>query len=270
MAKGNKTQTVTTQPDQVSDYYRRGTYEQGMKALGGSGYYAAEAARNNPRRKGESYDQWRARVNATLTPGMAPILSEEEMAAKMANFAPGQASEDALSFYGGLLGEGGYANRGLAALGGDASALDALMDPQVGYLGDRAASQIGDAATRAGAFGGARHGIAEGEARSGIMRDAYANAIARAGQLAGFGFGAAQMAPGLEQQLQLMRDPDMRRALLQKMLMGGMPVGSTNSQPVNHDPMAGTKTGLGVGSQFGPWGALIGGGIGLGWDWGSR
>jgi hypothetical protein len=129
--------------------------------------------------------------------------------------AAGQAGPSGLTtgaadYNSGLMGAG---QKGLAALSGDKGALQGLMDPYQGQVIDAANAQwdrtnqqttmgANDAATRAGAFGGARHGIMEGTALAannmnrnsqigGLLSSGFENAMGRAGGLAGMGFNAA-------------------------------------------------------------------------------
>jgi hypothetical protein len=93
--------------------------------------------------------------------------------------------------------------QGLAALGGDPTALQGLMggysgllDPYWQQLQQQGLGAIGDQATQAGAYGGSRQGVAEGSflGQLGMGQAAqrygeYQNALGRAGQLANLGFG---------------------------------------------------------------------------------
>lgn len=103
--------------------------------------------------------------------------------------------------------------QGLAALGGNPQALQALMDPyqsqvinaaNAQYDHSNALAQLGvnDAATKAGAFGGARHGVAAGVAMgenernrnseiAGLLSSGFDGAMGRAAGLAGMGFAGA-------------------------------------------------------------------------------
>lgn len=105
-------------------------------------------------------------------------------------------------------------NRGLAAMSGDATAAQQFMNPyqaqvadqmtkQFGVQNQMTANQMDDAATRAGAFGGSRHGVATGVAladnqrnqsmqMAGLLNDGFEGAMGRAAQVAGVGMQGAQ------------------------------------------------------------------------------
>lgn len=124
---------------------------------------------------------------------------------------------------GGLLtGAGAYGTgaqtagqRGLLALSGDPAAAQQFMNPYTQQVIDandagwqkanaQTVNRTNDLATRAGAFGGSRHGVAEGVAlsnnaqaqaqqRAGLLNTGFENSMGRAGQAAGFGFQGAGM-----------------------------------------------------------------------------
>jgi hypothetical protein len=103
----------------------------------------------------------------------------------------------------------GAGRQGVAALSGDAAAQAALMDPYQSQVIDannaqwdnadaHTASQMNDAATKANAFGGSRHGVATGVAlgennrnrmgqTAGLLSGGFQNSMGRAAQLAGMG-----------------------------------------------------------------------------------
>lgn len=107
----------------------------------------------------------------------------------------------------------GAGQKGLAALSGDAGAARDLMNPYQGQVIDAANAQwnnadqhtmsaMNDAATKANAFGGSRHGVATGVALgennrnrmgqiSGLLNSGYEGAMGRAAQLAQGGFQGA-------------------------------------------------------------------------------
>jgi hypothetical protein len=129
---------------------------------------------------------------------------------------PNAATTDALSMYRNIAAQGG---NGLAALGGDANAMAALMNPYLHQVIDQANNQFGrttqmvqnnvnDAATRTGAFGGSRHGVASGVALgeaanahqanvANLLREGFSNAQGVAGQLANLGLGATGQIAGI-------------------------------------------------------------------------
>lgn len=106
-------------------------------------------------------------------------------------------------------------NLGFGALSGDPAAAAKLMNPYQQQVIDannaawqktnlQTSNQVNDAATRTGAFGGSRHGVAEGVALANnnqaqaqqtaqLLQGGYRDAINQAGQLAGFGFQGAGM-----------------------------------------------------------------------------
>lgn len=108
---------------------------------------------------------------------------------------------------------------GAAALGGDQGAINSLMNPyqqnvidqvkaQYGQLNDAAQMGINDQATKAGAFGGSRQGVASGVASAeiakglgqqiaGLQQSGYNDAMGRAGQAAGLGLQAGQLGLGV-------------------------------------------------------------------------
>lgn len=116
----------------------------------------------------------------------------------------------ASDFYTSMMGAG---RTGMDALSGDQGAIQGLMNPYQTNVVDaanrnfdlgnaNAMRSVNDAATRAGAFGGSRHGVASGVAIgenernrgntvSGLLYGGFNDAMGRAGQLAGMGFGAA-------------------------------------------------------------------------------
>lgn len=107
---------------------------------------------------------------------------------------------------------------GMRALAGDANATQSLMNPfqhqvvdqiksQYGDLNSAAQTGIQDAATKAGAYGGSRHGVASGIASgeiakglgqqiAGVQQQGFNDAMGRAAGLAGLGQNAMQMAQG--------------------------------------------------------------------------
>ncbi len=119
---------------------------------------------------------------------------------------------------------------GLSALTGDSTALGRLMNPYTetlnpiwNQLRSTTLQTIGDQATAAGAYGGSRQGVAEGQAladianaQAGQRYQEYGGAMNRAAQLANLGFGV---------------NPQ-RLALLQA---GVGPYGTTQTQQTHSD-----------------------------------
>lgn len=109
-------------------------------------------------------------------------------------------------------------NNGAAALGGDPNAIQHFMDPyqknvidqvkgQYGDLNGMAQMGINDEATKQGAFGGSRHGVAEGVASAniakglgqqiaGLQSQGYQNAMNQANMAAGQGLNAGNLGLG--------------------------------------------------------------------------
>jgi hypothetical protein len=172
-------------------------------------------------------------------------------------------------------------NVGAGALSGNQESIASLMNPyqsnvldqvkaQYGDLASRVSMGINDQATRAGAFGGSRHGVAQGVALgelgkdmgqqlAGLQYQGYNDAMGRAGALAQLGLGAnAQLAQlgDYSRQVLMSQDPAMRNLGILQGLLSGMPMGMTTSQPVYSNPL-GSILGIGMGAA----GALGG----LGW-----
>lgn len=115
--------------------------------------------------------------------------------------------------YGQALQGGG--NLGVGALSGDPAAIAKLMNPYQQQVIDannaewqhtnaQTMNQVNDAATQAGAFGGSRHGVAEGVAlannnraqqsqTANLLSQGYGQAVNQAGQLAGYGLQGATL-----------------------------------------------------------------------------
>ena len=108
---------------------------------------------------------------------------------------------------------------GLDALSGNATAAQQFMNPyqqqvmdqmtkQFGVQNQMTEQQMNDSATRAGAFGGSRHGVATGVAlgenqrnqamqAAGMLQQGFEGAMGRAGQVAGMGMQGAQLGANL-------------------------------------------------------------------------
>lgn len=200
---------------------------------------------------------------------------------------PNPMSKSAADYYANTQAAG---NLGFGALRGDPAAVAAMMNPFQNQVIDRVKSQFGDlsrqasrgtadAATRAGAFGGSRHGVVEGtrlaevekgaqDKIAGLMSDDYAAAMSRAGGLASMGMqGAGQQHQMGEyfRMLEEMNNPDVRRA--EMLRRNYVPTGGgSTSQPTNRNAgagfLGGAVSGGTIGANFGPWGAGIGAGVG--------
>lgn len=141
-----------------------------------------------------------------------------------------------------------YGAQGNAALGGDAAAAAKYMNPyqsqvldamtaQFGVQNKMTENQMNDAATRAGAFGGSRHGIATGVALgenqrnqaaqyAGLLNSGFESAMGRAGQQAGMGFDAAGAGANLGMTA---GSPDLWKMNTLRGGFSGMPYGTTYS-----------------------------------------
>jgi hypothetical protein len=134
------------------------------------------------------------------------------------------------------------------------------VNSQFDQLRAGAGMQANQAATMAGAFGGSRHGVASG-VRQGQLDQTQMGILA---QLQAGGYQNAQAAalPYFEQQrMAPIQAQQARMGLLQQ---GVGPTGFTQTgiQPKG-SAMGSAIGGAQVGSAFGPWGAAIGGGVGL-------
>jgi hypothetical protein len=131
---------------------------------------------------------------------------------------------------------------GLDALTGNAAAQQQFMNPYQSQVMDQMTKQFGvqnqmteqqmnDAATRAGAFGGSRHGVATGVAlgenqrnqgmqMAGLLNSGFEGAMGRAGQVAGLGQNAAQLGANLGMTA---GSPDLWKMNVLKQGMAGMP-----------------------------------------------
>lgn len=167
----------------------------------------------------------------------------------------------AQGYYGGATAAG---QQGIAALGGDTAATQKFMNPYQQQVVDAAMKNFGvqnqateqqmnDAATRAGAFGGSRHGVATGVALgenqrnqgaqiASLLQGGYTDAMGRAGQLAGLGMDAAGAGANLGM---IAGSPALWQANVLKQGFSGLPYGTTydsrNNQATSH---IGTKLDL--------------------------
>lgn len=161
-------------------------------------------------------------------------------------------------------------NLGMGALTGDPNAVASFMNPyqqnvinevqkNFGLLNDRTMTNVNDAATRANAFGGSRHGVATGTALAenarnasgtiaGLLSSGFGDAMQRAAQAAGMGFQGA----GANANLGMggVGNPEQWKLMMQKLGFMG-PMGSHSS---------GVTTGVQAGAQFEPFKFFAGGG----------
>lgn len=167
---------------------------------------------------------------------------------------PNAATTDALGMFRNFAQMGG---NGLAALSGDPAAMAKLMNPyqqqvidasnrEFGHTLDAVRNNVNDAATQAGAFGGSRHGVAEGVALgeagrahdaeiANLLQSGYNNAQGVAGSLANLGFGAGSQMSGIGEYLrgieQDQANPGIQRlGLLTAGMAGGGQASSQNKQ----------------------------------------
>lgn len=238
MGKQAGSQTVTTQPDQFTDQMRRAVWG------------AAQGAAGAP------------------VPGLDPLTQQA---------------------IGGYQRAATAGNLGLSALSGDQNAIHTFYDPYQQNVLNAAMSNwqqlaaqttnaLNDQATRAGAFGGSRQGVAQGVALAqmnqdkanqlaGLQYQGYNDAMARAGQLADAGLGATGQLAQLgdySRGISLSQDPAMHRFLTYQSALAGMPGGSSVTQPVNRNAgaglLGGAATGAGIASALNlagkgsPWG----------------
>lgn len=174
-------------------------------------------------------------------------LKQIMQAAQAAGAAgPSPLTTDAADYNTATMGAG---RTGLAALSGDQGAISAMMNPyqsnvidamrQQGAVTDaNTVNSLNDAATRAGAFGGTRQGVATGVALgenarnmnsniAGLLQSGFNDTMGRAGALAGMGFQGA----GANANLGMGGVGSPQQWLLQQLKSGFiMPTGSQGNQ----------------------------------------
>lgn len=147
----------------------------------------------------------------TIDANSAQYIRDQEAAARRAGASgPSPLLTGASDYYTRTMGAG---QTGMDALAGNPAAAGLLMNPYQQQVIDATNKQwdrndqmttnnVNDMATKAGAFGGSRHGVAEGvalgennmnrnNAVSGLLYGGFNDAMGRAGQLAGMGMNAA-------------------------------------------------------------------------------
>lgn len=154
-----------------------------------------------------------------------------------------------------------YGQQGAAALGGDPTAVARYMNPYQDQVMNRMFDAFGrqnaltskgvnDAATRAGAFGGSRHGVAEGVALgengrnqqmqvASLLQGGYNDAMGRAAQSAELGFNAAGAGANLGMTA---GNPDLWRMNILRQGFQGMPYGTTYTGRGRQDSSGVTST----------------------------
>jgi hypothetical protein len=181
---------------------------------------------------------------------------------------------------GGYQGYGNAGQVGLGALSGNQADYAALANPYQqnvldamqnnwGRLASNVTNSVNDQATQSGAFGGTRHGVAEGVGLSQLAQDqanqmaalqygGYQSTMNQANQLAGMGLqGNAGMATmgdylrGLQQQ----QDPTYHAYDVYNQAIRGLPYGqtttSTSTEPWGSAILGGALSGAGLASAFG-------------------
>lgn len=201
-------------------------------------------------------------------------------------------TQQAAGMFGGL---SGLAGLGAGAISGDPNARAQFMNPyqsgvldsigqQYGDMRDQATLGFNDQATKAGAFGGSRHGVAqgqllgdlykaEGQQKAGLIYGGFNDAMQRAQSALGMGMGAAQQlgqygqyATGLQQQnqqnqynefLRQQQIPYQRIAALQGAvgtagaLGGGKATETTPGSGIMGGAIGGAMAGAGLRGMFG-------------------
>lgn len=148
-------------------------------------------------------------------------------------------------------------------------AMNPYMDQVIGgvrgefdHLRSQAGMQTEQDATMAGAFGGSRQGVAEGVRLGELDR-------AQTGQIAGLMQGGYNQALQFAEHQRSLQERQMQEPLFRNqqalnfMNLGMGPVGTTQTQTTPRNPLGSAAGGALAGSAFGPWGAAIGGGVGL-------
>lgn len=195
MSKGGS-QTVTQNVDPATQAYvnQLRQYALGVTGLGGGSTTA-------PAGGGSFFD----RAYRSLRPGAAGQQALSPM-------APPPLPPEVLAAQQQYQQYANAGNLGLTALTGGANpfydaARAQALDPIFARARQQALGAVGDQATLAGAFGGDRHGLAEGEALTGIANQQtslqyqdYLNSLQRALAAANLGFGASAQAAFLPQQ----------------------------------------------------------------------
>jgi hypothetical protein len=170
----------------------------------------------------------------------------QDAAQKAAGAGPGTTLTGASDFNTGAMAAG---NTGLAALSGDPSAVNKLMNPYMGQVvqatqdsyaktGMQAINAVDSNATQMGAFGGSRNSVAQGSAQAqnavnenqtiaGLLGTGYSQAMGQAGQLAQGGANAAGANANLG--LQGVGDPNLWAVNMLKNGFQGLPYGTSSS-----------------------------------------
>lgn len=194
MSKPSGNQTVTQTPDEQTQRYRDYVWDR------------AKDVANQP------YQGYQGGQIAGANPGMQQsILQTGQLPGQLQNYQQQGAVLQTMN-----RNTAQQAGVGMNALAGDQNAINTLMNPyqkgvidqvkgQYGDLNAAAQTGIQDAATKAGAYGGSRHGVASGIASgeiakglgqqiAGLQQSGYNDMMGRAAGLAGLGQNAMGMA----------------------------------------------------------------------------
>lgn len=232
-------------------------------------------------------------VTQTLDPATQKMQQQVYDAARQAAVAPPGVNPYTMQAAGIYQNAANFGMGGFNALAGDPAAIAKLMNPyqqevvdatraQYGTLMSDITNHINDEATQAGAFGGSRHGVAEGVALgnlgqaeaqtlAGLNYQGYTDAMQQAAQLANFGMGATGQMAQLGDYIRSL-DPSLQRLAILKQGMDGTPYGSTQTTTgqAGHNGvtgfLGGASTGAGIAQALSlgtPWGAVLAGAGGL-------
>lgn len=218
MSKGAGQQTTTTQIDPVTQRMQQEVFNR-AKGIANTPYNPATQQNVAP-------------VSGYSNQGLQGVQQAMGQYGNLGNQAFnlfGQGQDAAQNFFGRMNGpnQAGLdpykqaGAQGAAAAGGDPAAIARFMNPyqqqvidQVGNQYNKmrigAALDTNDAATRAGAFGGSRHAVMQGErlgqldqgeaaTTAGLLQSGYQNAMGQANQAAGMGLNAGQLGLGMNQ-----------------------------------------------------------------------
>lgn len=262
MGKSQGGQTVTQRPDPNTGFMQQQIFG---SALGAAGLGGTPGA---PKTGDPMLDKLMSQLGPSIQaigPQAQPVPGVDPLTAQA----------------GGMFSQGTQlGNLGLGALSGDRHAFEQFNNPYQRQVLDAVGSQFDemrakalggadDLATRSGAFGGSRHGIASGVAagqlgqeelrtRAALTAGGFDSAMQRAMAAANFGMGSAQQGAQMgeyNRQVAMAQDPAMRRLEILKSAMGGMPSGSSVTQPTNRNAAAGAlggaASGAGIASALG-------------------
>lgn len=270
--KGGGNQTVTQKLDPATEAYQKQIYD------------AAQRASSQP------YTPYGGQTVAgvsSLSPQGVGIMQDAAGAFGGASHLAGLGSaalggdQDAFAKF-----QNPYQQSVLDSIGGDFN-----------QIRQHATLNADDAATKAGAFGGDRHAVmlgeqlgqidrAQGDTMAQFRNSGFNDAMGRAAQATQLGLGAAGQQYGAgqglfgagdyfrnvqqqgldsaHQQFNEGRDWNLRNLDVLKSGVQGTPYGTSQVTPTNRNALAGAAGGAMTGFEIGgPWGAAIGGGLGL-------